>query len=69
MKVAEQASIVPNQGRAKTHQPHSLEEGDGDIYRPSQHREATRTPLEIIERRHGSPDAFTNADLKEELTK
>lgn len=40
---------------------HTMAEANGGIYRPSQHLEATR---EIIERRHGDPDAFIRSHVR-----
>ena len=40
---------------------HAVAEANGGIYRPSQHLEATR---DIIERRHGDPDAFIRSHVR-----
>jgi type IV secretory pathway VirD2 relaxase len=40
---------------------HTMAEANGGIYRPSQHLEAAR---EIIERRHGDPDAFIRSHVR-----
>ena len=40
---------------------HTMAEANGGIYRPSQHLEATR---DIIERRHGDPDAFIRSHVR-----
>ena len=40
---------------------HTVAEANGGIYRPGQHLEATR---DIIERRHGDPDAFIRSHVR-----
>ena len=50
----------PSRGRP-TSTSHAMAEANGGIYRPSEHLEATR---DIIERRHGDPDAFIRSHVR-----